>query len=228
MALIEKFIYLRRLSEENMINTHCPHCQALNEIPEAYLGREVTCPSCKGDYLAERPVRDNSPPIKRSEERISSKVEIPEFAPRDANIQKPSPVMPILIGLFILIFTYVNRTSIFPPQKDESGLDRPPAIEVRPSIQIWEYKIKRFDNALASDPKDTVVLREYDDAKDATAVFIELSDLDSLGSEGWELVSTYLEMETAFFNFGKSDLHTGIKENVRPQAVVALFKRPRR
>jgi hypothetical protein len=71
-------------------------------------------------------------------------------------------------------------------------------------------------------------LREYDDAKDATAVFIEESELDSFGREGWELVSTYLEMETAFFNFGKSDLHTGIKENMRPQAVVAIFKRPKR
>jgi hypothetical protein len=178
--------------------------------------------------LAERPVTGNSPPTKRSEERISPKVETPEFAPRDANIQKPSPVVPILIGLFILLFTYVNRTSIFAPPKDDSGLDRPPAIEVRPSNQIWEYKIERFDNALATDPKDTIVLREYDDAKDPTAVFIEQSDLDSLGSEGWELVSTYLEMETAFFNFGESNLHTGIKENVRPQAVVAIFKRPRR
>jgi hypothetical protein len=211
-----------------MINTHCPHCKALNAIPEADLGSKVTCPSCWVDYLAERPVTSNSLPTKRSEERIPSKVETPEFAPRDANIQKPSPVVPILIGLFILIFTYVNRTSIFPPPKDNSGLDRPPAIEVRPSIQIWEYKIERFDNASASDPKDKVVIREYDDAKDATAVFIDQFELDSLGSAGWELVSTYLEMETAFFNFGKSDLHTGIKENVRPQAVVALFKRPKR
>ena len=178
--------------------------------------------------MVERPVTGNSPPIKRPEERIPPKVEMPEFVPRDANIQKPSPVVPILIGLFILLFTYVNRTSIFPPPKVDSGLDRPPAIEVRPSIQIWEYKIKRFDNALATDPKDTIVLREYDDAKNPTAVFMEQSDLDSLGSEGWELVSTYLEMETAFFNFGKSDLHTGIKENVRPQAVVAIFKRPKR
>jgi len=170
----------------------------------------------------------NSPPIKNSEERFPPNVEIPKFVPREANVQKQLPVLPLLIGLFILLFTYVNRTSIFPPPKDDSGLARPPAIEVRPSIQIWEYKIKRFDNALASDPNDTVVLREYDDAKDATAVFIEQSELDSLGSEGWELVSTYLEIETAFFNFGKSDLHTGIKENVRPQAVVALFKRPKR
>ena len=137
------------------------------------------------------------------------------------------PIVPILIGLFIVIFTYVNRKSIFPPLNDDGGLARPPAIEVRPTMQIWEYKIERFGNALAANPKDVTVLREYDDAKDATSVFIDHSELDSLGRDGWELVSTYLEMETAFYNFGKSDLHTGIKENVRPQAVVAIFKRPR-
>jgi hypothetical protein len=211
-----------------MINTHCPHCKAHNEIPEPYLGREVTCPSCRGGYLADRPVKSISSPIIRREERLPPKVKAPVFAPQDANVSKPFPVVPILIGLFIFVFIYVNRTSIFPPPKDNSGLDRPPAIEVRPTIQIWEYKVERFNNALATDRKDTVVLREYDDAKNPTAVFIEQSELDSFGSEGWELVSTYLEMETAFFNFGNSDLHTGIKENVRPQAVVAIFKRPRR
>jgi len=37
-----------------MITSNCPTCHTPNEIPEEYIGREVTCPSCNGDYLAAR------------------------------------------------------------------------------------------------------------------------------------------------------------------------------
>ncbi len=49
--------------------------------------------------------------------------------------------------------------------------------------------------------------------------------LNKLGSEGWELSSSYLEMETAWMNFGKSEYVTGLQPNIRPQRVVLVFKR---
>jgi hypothetical protein len=49
--------------------------------------------------------------------------------------------------------------------------------------------------------------------------------LTALGQEGWELVSSYLEMETAFPNFGDKQYVSGIQPNVRPQRLVLIFKR---
>lgn len=47
------------------------------------------------------------------------------------------------------------------------------------------------------------------------------------GRQGWDLVSCFLEMETARPNYGNQDYHAGIKPNVRPSRAVLLFKRPR-
>jgi hypothetical protein len=53
-----------------------------------------------------------------------------------------------------------------------------------------------------------------------------MNRFDELGDEGWELVTCYLENETAFPNLGaRSDLVTGIRVNIRPQRLVCLFKR---
>jgi len=36
-----------------LIHAVCPQCGADNEIPSNYLGKEVVCPLCRGDYVAE-------------------------------------------------------------------------------------------------------------------------------------------------------------------------------
>ncbi len=133
-----------------------------------------------------------------------------------------------ILLILLLAFLYVNRSAILPPPKSNDGERRAPAIDVRPAEQDWEYSVRRYGNSKAGDPDDRVVIRSYDDAELATSVEVREEELNRLGSMGWELVSVYLEMETAFYNFGASDLHTGIKPNVRPQSVVAIFKRPKR
>lgn len=52
------------------------------------------------------------------------------------------------------------------------------------------------------------------------------AQLDALGQQGWELAGSYLEMETAFPNFGSADYVTGLRDNVRPQRLVLILKRP--
>ena len=47
-----------------------------------------------------------------------------------------------------------------------------------------------------------------------------------MGNDGWELVSTFTEVATAFPNFGNSEYVTGIRENVRTSVVNFVFKRP--
>ena len=133
-----------------------------------------------------------------------------------------------ILLILLFAFLYVNRSAILPPPKSDDGERRAPAIDVRQAEQDWEYSVRRYGNSKAGDPDDRVVIRSYDDAELATAVEINEEELNRIGNMGWELVSVYLEMETAFYNFGASDLHTGIKPNVRPQSVVAIFKRPKR
>jgi len=57
------------------------------------------------------------------------------------------------------------------------------------------------------------------------SVNVPESGLNEMGQDGWEMVSSYLEMETAWTNFGNEGYVTGIQPNVRPQRVVMIFKR---
>ena len=58
-------------------------------------------------------------------------------------------------------------------------------------------------------------------------VFPDLEELNKLGEEGWELVSTYEKLETAHPNYGNEKYVTGLQANTRTGAVVFLFKRLR-
>jgi hypothetical protein len=80
----------------------------------------------------------------------------------------------------------------------------------------YEYKII----AVASGGE-----RTGDDAMKFTSVTPDEHELSKLGSLGWEVVSTYLEMETAFPNFGNAGYVTGLQPNVRPQRLVMILRR---
>lgn len=57
-----------------------------------------------------------------------------------------------------------------------------------------------------------------------TTVTPSESELSKLGAQGWEIVASYLEMETAYPNFGKAEYVTGLQPNVRPQRVVIILR----
>lgn len=86
-------------------------------------------------------------------------------------------------------------------------------------IPQWEYEVVRLTGS------------EVDGTKDVGGEFFPMSFysptamLDNMGKEGWELVSTYTEVGTAYPNFGNSDYVTGIKANTRTIAVNFVFKR---
>ena len=58
-----------------------------------------------------------------------------------------------------------------------------------------------------------------------TTIRLESEHMAKLGAQGWELVSSSLEHETAYPNFGRSEYVTGLQPNVRPQAMLLVFKR---
>ncbi|MBP1473297.1 hypothetical protein J7I44_03245 [Frateuria sp. MAH-13] len=84
-------------------------------------------------------------------------------------------------------------------------------------IGRWEYQTLEFPG--------TGISRTGSLALSASTIQVDSSKLKVMGEQGWELVDSYLEVETAFPNFGKEEYVTGLRENIRPQKVVLLFKR---
>ncbi len=82
---------------------------------------------------------------------------------------------------------------------------------------IWEYKTLKF----FSDGYE----RTGSESGEYTTIYVSEEKLNELGKEGWELISTSLEMETAYPNFGDSRYVTGLQPNVRPQSLICIFKR---
>ncbi len=82
----------------------------------------------------------------------------------------------------------------------------------------WEYKVV----AVYNEGNDRI----DDGAMAFSSVSPSESEMNTLGLQGWELATSYLEMETAYPNFGNQGYVTGIQPNVRPQRVVFIFKRP--
>lgn len=81
----------------------------------------------------------------------------------------------------------------------------------------WEYKVVKISAENYS--------RTNYESKFATNVLPKDSILNSYGNEGWELTTSYLEVETAFPNFGDEKYVTGLQPNIRPQDLVLIFKR---
>ena len=92
-----------------------------------------------------------------------------------------------------------------------------PAFSFLKPINRWEYQTLEFTG--------TGMSRTGSGALGASTILVESSKLREMGAQGWELVGTLLEMETAFPNFGKDEYTTGLRENVRPQKAVLIFKR---
>jgi len=82
--------------------------------------------------------------------------------------------------------------------------------------KFWEYKVVSY---VGYESRDGSGAFKYQ------VITPDEEELSRLGAEGWEVATSYLEMETAFPNFGKEEYHTGIKTNNRPQRLVIIFKR---
>jgi hypothetical protein len=104
----------------------------------------------------------------------------------------------ILIGVLIVGFALLTW-SIFKPQTK------------------YEYKITSF----LTESND----RTGEGAMKFATVKLDEGQIALMGREGWELVGTFLEMETAYPNFGNSEYVTGLQPNIRPQRAILIFKR---
>jgi hypothetical protein len=85
---------------------------------------------------------------------------------------------------------------------------------------LWEYE------TIAVTPEMYLARTGRIDSALQTKIAPDASVLTkTFGAKGWELVTAYLETETAFPNFGDEKYVTGIKSNIRPARLVMIFKR---
>ena len=93
---------------------------------------------------------------------------------------------------------------------------------------IWEYKTLTFNTS-----EQLYFLTSYnslnDQQREPTINFFDYQ-VNELGSEGWELVDSYLESNSFFVNIGDSrsnDKVNSIKEKSAPYKLILIFKRPK-
>lgn len=80
----------------------------------------------------------------------------------------------------------------------------------------YEYKVL----TVAADASD----RTGEGALKPAGVTLDERELSKLGGQGWDVVASFLELETAFPNFGDAKYVTGLQPNVRPQRVVLVLR----
>lgn len=83
----------------------------------------------------------------------------------------------------------------------------------------WEYQVVQFPGL------NNASNEEYADFHRNLCI-VDVDRLNALGSDGWELVGTYSELETKFPNYGDDKYVTGIQSNVRTASIYLIFKRP--
>jgi hypothetical protein len=91
--------------------------------------------------------------------------------------------------------------------------------QLRKELREPRYEYKVID--VSSEGQD----RTGEAAMKYTSVTPKQEELSKLGAEGWEVVASYLEMETAFPNFGNAGYVTGLQPNIRPQRAVLILRR---
>jgi hypothetical protein len=93
----------------------------------------------------------------------------------------------------------------------------------------WEYKTIYFESE-RFDGKDKGYTKGdeiFKNSVSSTSIIPSDAELNKLGKDGWEIASTYLEMETVFPNLlASGNGVAGLQSNIRPQRLVVIFKRP--
>lgn len=186
------------------VDFDCPFCHELLGVPPELVGQKVKCPSCSKiitvtDPKTARETSKKTFKVNRSESESNTPSRPPQQYQQGNGNSSQTPL--ILILVLLLIGVILAGLSFF---------------HIKPRTQ-FEYKQISF---LAGNNDRTGV-----GALKYASIKYEQSVLDKMGIEGWEMVGCYLEMETAFPNFGRDDLVTGIQPNIRPQCLVLIFKR---
>lgn len=124
----------------------------------------------------------------------------------------------MLFGLFRQDkWEYHQKVFVFPDREYIDQLQAP---------SRWEYT---YVSVPARSAKYTTLKADREGHDAMSAAQIDREKLKSLTEDmtrgGWELAGTAMEIETAYPNFGKDEYVTGLRENVRPQALLMVFRK---
>lgn len=147
--------------------------------------------------------------IEEDNENIDSVLNEDNKAPKN---KKKYNFNNIILVSILLSLIFLIITSILGLRNDNKKI----AMEL--AIPKWEYKVVYLE----ATESGVYMQDELNPSK------IELTEdmINTYGLEGWELVDTYLEMETVHPNYGNEDYVTGLQPNIRPQRLVLMFKKP--
>ena len=92
----------------------------------------------------------------------------------------------------------------------------------------WEYKTVYIDSE-RFDGKDKGYIKgdqNFKNSVSSTTTIPVDSSLNRFGLDGWEIATSYLEVETVFPNLlASGEGVVGLQSNTRPQRLVIIFKR---
>ena len=92
----------------------------------------------------------------------------------------------------------------------------------------WEYKTVYIDSE-RFEGKDKGYIKgdqNFKNTVSSTTTFPVDSSLNRFGLDGWEIATSYLEVETVFPNLlASGEGVIGLQSNTRPQRLVIIFKR---
>ena len=129
---------------------------------------------------------------------------------------KQANVLISLVLVAIVLLGYFIREAEFSTERTTKLLG-----EIKESVSPiygWEYETLKCNTEGNS--------RTGKEALRPASIHLEKGIIQEMGKDGWELISSYLELETAYPNFGNDDYVTGLRDNVRPQNLVLIFRRP--
>ena len=122
------------------------------------------------------------------------------------------------ISLVIQGLATIALTALVVVQVLSWGDAKSDAAELRTAMMEPRYEYKVVVVAGTSNE------RMGDGAVKPSSITVDEKELSKLGSQGWEIVGSFLEMETAYPNFGKAEYVTGLQTNVRPQRLVLILR----
>ena len=123
-------------------------------------------------------------------------------------------VLLCIVVIVAAVLAYVAVTNQFSSPKYEQ---KSVAVLSQLAAPKYEFKTLEFYGSSAN--------REGAGAFKFSSINVDEAQLNGLGAKGWEVVTSYLEMETAWPNFGSDKYVTGLQPNVRPQRLVVVLQR---
>lgn len=161
----------------------------------------------EGQNLNQESLKDNGNEVNREQAQESHDNIKENKLKREFLKGKKNPMEIAVVALLSLILI----VSIYGVASIKSNIGKT-------KVQKWEYK------TIMVGPVEKNA-RTGNSAAKFNTINISQEELNELGNEGWELVDSYLEMETSYPNFGNKEYVTGLQSNVRPQLVKLIFKR---